>query len=69
MKSLLSFLIVGAVVAAPAFAHAASAFTDSKRVPQQGWSSRVHVYAPNHYVPWYDSYGNDNINPDFQLVR
>jgi hypothetical protein len=67
VKTLLSFLIVGALIAAPASAQAASANTDSERAPQQGWPSRVHVYAPNHYVPWYDSYGN--VNPDFQLAR
>ena len=38
-----------------------------ERVSQQGWSSRVHVYAANHYAPYYDSYGNNNLNPDFQL--
>jgi hypothetical protein len=33
---------------------------------RQGWDSRVHVYAPDHYVP---QHGNSNTNPDFQLTR
>jgi hypothetical protein len=33
----------------------------------QGWPSRAHVYAPNHYAFYYDSYGNANMNPDREL--
>jgi hypothetical protein len=69
MKTLLALVAVGAVIAAPAFAQPASIARNHERAPQQGWSSRVHVYAPNHYAPYYDSYGNGNgnLNPDFQL--
>jgi hypothetical protein len=69
MKTFLSFLIVGAVVAAPAFAQAASSIKGSERGSRQGWASQQHVYAAEHYTPWYDSYGNNNMNPDFQLVH
>jgi hypothetical protein len=69
MKTLLSFLIVGAVVAAPAFAQAASGVRGSEHATRQGWASQQHVYAAEHYTPWYDSYGNNNMNPDFQLVH
>jgi hypothetical protein len=69
MKTLLSYLVVGMVVAAPAFAQAASGFKETGRVARQGWASQQHVYAAEHYTPWYDSYGNNNMNPDFQLVH
>ena len=67
MKTLFALIAVGVVIAAPAFAQPHSTAKNSGRAPHQGWSSRVHVYAPNHYAPWYPSYGNTN--PDFQLVR
>ena len=63
MKTLLAFVAVGVVIAAPAFAQ-----PQSKVLPK-GWSHRVHPYAAKHYAPWYDSYGNNNMNPDFQLVH
>jgi hypothetical protein len=65
MKTLLVLVALGAAIAAPNFAQAAS--YSSARAANQGWSSRVHVYAPNHSAPWYDSYGNANMNPDRQL--
>jgi hypothetical protein len=58
MKTLLAFVTVGALIAAPALAQAApTAYT---RASHEGWSSRVHVYAPNHYAPWYHSNANMN---------
>jgi hypothetical protein len=63
MKKLLVLVTLSAAIAAPNFAQAAP----HARASNQGWSSRVHVYAPNHYAPWYDSYGNANMNPDRQL--
>jgi hypothetical protein len=68
MKTLLVLVTLGAAIAAPTFAQAASADSYA-RASNQGWSSRVHVYAPNHYAPWYDSYGNGNMNPDRELAR
>jgi hypothetical protein len=69
MKTVL-VLAAAAVVATTVGAQAASA---SRNVQQQqhnvGWASRQHVYAADHYAPWYDSYGNNNMNPDFQLVH
>jgi hypothetical protein len=67
MKTLLVLVTLGAAIAAPTFAQAASADSYA-RASNQGWSSRVHVYAPNHYAPWYDSYGNANMNPDRELA-
>jgi hypothetical protein len=64
MKKLLVLVTLGAAIAAPNFAQAAS----TARASNHGWSSRVHVYAPNHYAPWYDSYGNANMNPDRELT-
>ena len=67
MKKLLVLVTLGAAIAAPNFAQAASTADSYGRASNQEWSSRVHVYAPNQYAPWYDSYGNNNLNPDFQL--
>jgi hypothetical protein len=67
IENLLSLLILAAVITAPAFAGPASTTTNTERTPQQEWPSRVHVYGPNHYAPNYDSCGNNNFNPDFQL--
>jgi opacity protein-like surface antigen len=61
MKKLLAIAALGAVLAAPAFAQAPNAREEAARA---GWSSRVHVYAPDHYAR---SRGNSNTNPDFQL--
>jgi hypothetical protein len=65
MKTLLALVAVGALITAPALAQSAP----KADAAHQGWSSRVHVYAPNYYVPWYDSNGNGNMNPDRQLAR
>jgi hypothetical protein len=67
MKNLLVLATLGAALAAPNFAQAAATPDSHARASNQGWSSRVHVYGPNHYAPWYDSHGNNNLNPDFQL--
>ena len=69
MKTLLALVAVGVVIAGPAFAQPRSTVGNTDRAPGHGWSSRVHVYAAKHYAPWYDSYGNNNMNPDFQLVH
>jgi hypothetical protein len=69
MKTLLAIVAVSAVIAAPAFAQSAPAADNYAHASHRGWSSRVHVYAPNHYAPWYDSYGNTNMNPDRELAR
>ena len=63
MKMLLVTVALGAVFAAPAFAQAPNARQDVQ-TSRQDWSSRVHVYAPDHYTTWH---GNQNANPDFQL--
>jgi hypothetical protein len=67
MKKLLVLVALGAAIAAPNFALAAPAAHGYARASNHGWSSRVHVYAPNHYAPWSDSYGNANMTPDRQL--
>jgi hypothetical protein len=68
MKKLLVLVTLGAAIAAPNFARAAAATADSHaRASNQEWSSRAHVYAPNHYAPSYESYGNANLNPDREL--
>jgi hypothetical protein len=61
-KKLLVIAALGIVLAAPAFAQQAP--RRNAHAPRQDWSSRVHVYAPDYYVP---QYGNQNTNPDFQL--
>ena len=63
MKMLLATVAIGAVFVAPAFAQVANTRQDAQ-TSRQGWSSRVHVYAPDHYTVWH---GNQNANPDFQL--
>jgi hypothetical protein len=63
MKILLATVALGAVFAVPAFAQAPNTRQDAQ-TSRQGWSSRVHVYAPDHYTVWQ---GNQNANPDFQL--
>jgi hypothetical protein len=65
MKTMIVLMTLAAAIASPNLAQAAS--NNYGRVPHHGWSSRVHVYAPNRYAPWYDSYGNANMNPDRQL--
>jgi hypothetical protein len=66
MKTVLA-LAAAAVVATTAVADAASASRNAQQQHNVGWASRQHVYAADHYTPWYDSYGNTN--PDFQLVH
>ena len=63
MKILLATFALGAVFAVPAFGQAPNTRQDAQ-ASRQGWSSRVHVYAPDHYTVWH---GNQNANPDFQL--
>ena len=63
-RSTNKLLVIGAlgtVLAAAAFAQQAP--RRDAHAPRQDWSSRVHVYAPDYYVP---QYGNQNTNPDFQ---
>jgi hypothetical protein len=61
-KKLLVIAALGIVLAAPAFAQQVP--RRDAQAPRHDWSSRVHVYAPEYYVP---HYGNQNTNPDFQL--
>jgi hypothetical protein len=68
MKTVL-VLAAAAVVATTVGAQAASASRNVQHQHNVGWASRQHVYAADHYAPWYDSYGNNNMNPDFQLVH
>jgi hypothetical protein len=63
-KKLLVIAALGTVLAAPAFAQQAPNAHRDAQAPRLDWSSRVHVYAPDYYVP---HYGNPNANPDFQL--
>ena len=69
MKKLLVLVTLGAAIAAPNLALAASTADGYARASNQGRSSQAHVYAPDHYAPWYDSYGNGNMNPDRELAR
>jgi hypothetical protein len=68
MKTVL-VLATAAVVATTAVAQAASVSRNAQQQHNVGWASRQHVYAADRYTPWYDSYGNNNMNPDFQLVH
>jgi hypothetical protein len=68
MKTVL-VLAAAVVVATTVGAQAASASRNVQQQHNVGWASRQHVYAADHYMPWYDSYGNNNMNPDFQLVH
>jgi hypothetical protein len=61
MKTILITAALGAVIVAPAPAQ-----QPPQSQTRQGWDSRVHLYAPDHYVP---QHGNSNTNPDFQLTR
>jgi hypothetical protein len=61
MKKLLAILALGTVFAAPAFAQQAP----NARQDDQTWSSRVHVYAPDHYAR--PGNQNRNLHSDFQL--
>jgi hypothetical protein len=68
MKTVL-VLAAAAMVVTTVVAEAASASRNDQQQHNVGWASRQHVYAADHYAPWYDSYGNNNMNPDFQLVH
>jgi hypothetical protein len=63
MKILLATVALGAVFTVPAVAQAPNTRQDAQ-TSGQGWSSRVHVYAADHYTVWH---GNQNANPDLQL--
>ena len=63
LKIILATVALGAVLAVPAFAQAPNTRQEAQ-TSRQGWSSRVHVYAPDHYTVWH---GNQNTDPDFQL--
>jgi hypothetical protein len=63
MKKLLVVVAIGTTIAAPAFAQQAPNARQDPHTSQRQWSSRVHVFAPDYYTPWY---GNENANPDFQ---
>ena len=63
LKILLATVALGAVLAVPAFAQAPNTRQEAQ-TSRQVWSSRVHVYAPDHYTVWH---GNQNADPDFQL--
>jgi hypothetical protein len=58
---LISIIALGTVLTAPAFAQAPNFREEAARAD---WSSRVHVYAPDHYAR---SRGNESTNPDFHL--
>ena len=63
MKILLATVALSAVFAVSAFAQVPNTRQDAQ-TSRQGWPSRVHLYAPDHYTVWH---GNQNANPDFQL--
>ena len=62
MKELFVIVALTTVLAAPAFAQQAPNTRQDAQALRR--SPRVHVYAPDYYQPWY---GNQNVNPDFQL--
>ena len=62
MKKLLVIVALGAALVAPAFAQSPPNPRQDARAAE--WSSRVHVYAPDYYVPRRE---NNYLNPDFQL--
>ncbi len=68
MKTVLT-LVAAALLATTAVAQAATASERTQHTARTGWSSRLHVYGADHYAPWYDSCGNNNMNPAFQLVH
>jgi hypothetical protein len=57
MLRVLAIAALGALLAAPA---AAQQTTDTR----ENWGSRVHMYAPDYYVPRHESRPT---NPDYQL--
>ena len=58
---LLAIVVLGSVIVAPAFAQTQKRHEEAAR---GGWSSRVHVYAPEFYSR---PNRNNNMNPDYQL--
>jgi hypothetical protein len=62
MKKLFVIVTLTTALAAPAFAQQAPNTRQDAQTSRR--SPRVHVYAPDYYQPWY---GNQNVNPDFQL--
>ena len=65
MKNIRSAILALSLIAglSPAFAQAPNTRQDAQ-TSRRDWSSRVHVYAPDHYTVWH---GNQNANPDLQL--
>jgi hypothetical protein len=64
MKKLFVIITITTALAAPAFAQQAPNTRQDAQTSRQQRSPRVHVYAPDYYQLWY---GNQNVNPDFQL--
>jgi hypothetical protein len=62
MKKLFVIVTLTTALAGPAFAQQAPNTRQDAQTSRR--SPRVHVYAPDYYQPWY---GNQNVNPDFQL--
>jgi hypothetical protein len=65
MKKLLVLVALGAAIAAPTFAQAASVHSRA-RASHQGWSSGAQIYAPERSAVAPYEY-NSNLNPDFEL--
>ena len=63
-NKLLVIVALGTVLASQAFAQQAPNARHDAQTLRQEWSSRVRVYAPDHYTDWH---GNQSANPDFQL--
>jgi hypothetical protein len=61
VKTIVIVAALGAALVAPVLAQ-----QPPQSQTRQGWGSRVHVYAPDQYVP---QRGNSYTNPDFQLTR
>jgi hypothetical protein len=62
MNKLFVIVTLTTTFAVPAFAQQTPNSRQDAQTSRR--SLRVHVYAPNYYQPWY---GNQNLNPDFQL--
>jgi len=59
MERIFAIAAVGAFLASPAFAQ------QTPNAREQDWASRVHVYAPDYYVPEHQS---RIPNPDYQFT-
>jgi hypothetical protein len=59
MMRILAVAALGTLLAAPAFAQQPPTTTT-----RENWGSRVHMYAPDYYVPQHQS---RPANPDYQL--